>query len=118
MKHGLSQRNPIRVALVLCIATGLGCATTGTNYYRAAASKQEACCNSLADAAARNACLKEIPRISSTAAETSTINSETFQCVERHFECNAATGRATKDSAQSQLDCIQDLESSRQMPQS
>jgi hypothetical protein len=34
--------------------------------------------------------------------------------VERHFSCDPNTGRATRDSAQQQLDCLNDLESTQQ----
>jgi hypothetical protein len=87
------------------------CATTDTNHYRPALVSQEQCCNRLADANAKQACLADIPR---TQDETSTINQETFQCVEKHFSCDPATGRATRDSAQQQLDCLNDLESTQQ----
>ena len=74
-------------------------------------SSQEQCCNRLADPNAQHACLADIPR---TQDETSPINQETFQCVEKHFSCDPATGRATRDSAQQQLDCLNDLESTQQ----
>ena len=66
---------------------------------------------SSADPNAQQACLADIPR---TQDETSPINQETFQCVEKHFTCDPATGRATRDSAQQQLDCLNDLESTQQ----
>jgi hypothetical protein len=87
------------------------CATTQTNYYRTTLVDQDKCCRGLADPAARNACLADLPR---TQDETSQINQETFQCVARHFKCDAATGKATRESAQLQLDCLNDLESTQQ----
>ena len=63
------------------------------------------------DANAQQACLVDIPR---TQDEASAINQETFQCVSKHFICDPATGRATRDSAQQQLDCLNDLESTQQ----
>ena len=87
------------------------CATSDTNHYKTALGNQDQCCNRLADANAKQACLAEIPR---TQDETSTINQETFQCVAKHFTCDPATGRATRDSAQQQLDCLNDLESTQQ----
>jgi len=99
------------LSLILGATLVAACATTETNYYRTTVSTQEKCCQGLADPAARNACLAELPR---TQDETSPINQETFQCVSRNFKCDAATGRATRDSAQLQLDCLNDLESTQQ----
>ena len=64
-----------------------------------------------ADPNAKQACLADIPR---TQDETLNINQETFQCVEKHFACDPASGRATRESAQQQLDCLNDLESTQQ----
>jgi len=89
------------------------CATT-TNQYRASLASTESCCNRLANPAARNACLTDIPRPQGD--EMSTLNQETFACVERNFRCDAATGHATRESAQQQLDCLNDLESTQQAP--
>ena len=87
------------------------CATADVNHYKPALASQEQCCNRVADPNAKQACLADIPR---TQDEASTINQETFQCVEKHFTCDPATGRATRDSAQQQLDCLNDLESTQQ----
>lgn len=105
------------LALVATFAIA-GCATTTPNFYRSALTRQETCCSALTDPAARNACLGEISRVDNPTSETSAVNAETFRCVDQHFRCNPATGRATKDSAQEQLDCINDLESTKQMPRS
>jgi hypothetical protein len=101
----------LRVLALSLVAAVSACATTDTNHYRPALGAQEQCCNRLPDANAKQACLTDIPR---TQDETSSINQETFQCVERHFACDPATGRATRDSAQQQLDCLNDLESTQQ----
>jgi len=58
-----------------------------TNDYRTAVAKQEQCCDRLGDPATQ----------------------ETFQCVDRYFQCDGASGRATEQSAQAQLDCLNDL---------
>ena len=87
------------------------CATSDVNHYKPALANQEQCCNRVADANAKQACLTDIPR---TQDESSNINQETFQCVAKHFTCDPATGRATRDSAQQQLDCLNDLESTQQ----
>jgi hypothetical protein len=101
---------PIRL-FVLSLITIAACATTDTNHYRPALANQEACCHGLRDPNAQRACLADIPR---TQDEGSPINQETFQCVERFFACDPQTGRATRDSAQQQLDCLNDLESTQQ----
>jgi hypothetical protein len=101
---------PIRL-FALSLLTIAACATTDTNHYRPALANQEACCQRLADPNAQRACLADIPR---TQDETSPINQETFQCVQSHFTCDQTTGRATRDSAQQQLDCLNDLESTQQ----
>ena len=41
--------------------------------------------------------------------EAASANQRTFACVQRHFVCEPATGRATAASNQAQLDCITDL---------
>ena len=99
------------IIVIVIVGSVAGCATTDTNHYKPALVSQEQCCNRLADANAKQACLADIPR---TQDEASTINQETFQCVEKNFSCDPATGRATRDSAQQQLDCLNDLESTQQ----
>jgi hypothetical protein len=97
------------VAVALAAVAALGCGAAATNYYRTAVAKQEQCCDGLADAAAREACRAQILRVDSESAESTDVNQQTFECVDRHFRCDAATGRATQDSAQNQLDCLNDL---------
>jgi hypothetical protein len=101
----------IRLLALSLVAAASACATTATNHYRPAVANQEACCHRLGDPNAQHACLADIPR---TQDEASSINQETFQCVERFFACDPMTGRATRDSAQQQLDCLNDLESTQQ----
>jgi hypothetical protein len=98
------------VALPL-LAAGACATTAGANHYRPALANQEQCCQRLPDPNAQRACLADIPR---TQDEASPINQETFQCVERFFACDPQTGRATRDSAQQQLDCLNDLDSTPQ----
>jgi hypothetical protein len=105
------RNRSLRLLMLSLAVLGPACATTDTNHYRPALSNQEQCCRKLADANAQQACLVDIPR---TQDETSPINQETFQCVSQYFVCDSATGRATKDSAQRQLDCLNDLESTQQ----
>jgi hypothetical protein len=101
----------LSLSMTAAVCAVAGCATTDVNHYKPALASQEQCCNRLADPNAKQACLADIPR---TQDETSNINQETFQCVEKHFSCDPATGRATRDSAQQQLDCLNDLESTQQ----
>lgn len=75
--------------------------------YAAATSAQEKCCEHLA--AGREDCLREIVRVNDAAVAGSEANQDTYACVQEHFACDPATGRATQPSAQAQLDCIQDL---------
>ena len=100
-----------RVFALSLMVGAAACATTDVNHYKPALATQEQCCNHLPDANAKQACLADIPR---TQDEASTINQETFQCVQNNFTCDPATGRATRESAQKQLDCLNDLESTQQ----
>ena len=88
------QRFFVSLSIIVTVGAVGACATTDTNHYKPALVSQEQCCNRLADANAKQACLADIPR---TQDEASTINQETFQCVEKHFSCDPTTGRATRD---------------------
>ena len=100
-----------RASLALALAAALtACGGGGGkrgDTYVAATSAQEACCEHLATG--RDACLQEIVRAPDDAVARSSANQATYACVEEHFACDPATGRATQASAQTQLDCIQDL---------
>jgi len=103
-----------RLGVALALAAALvGCGGGGGgkkrgNTYVAATSVQEQCCEHLV-AAAREDCLRGIVRVSDEAVASSAQNQDTYACVQEHFACDPATGRATQPSAQAQLDCIQDL---------
>lgn len=84
------------------------------NYYKRSIAKQETCCNRLADPGARTACGGDIKRADSDAVAASSTNQETFACVDRYFVCDPATGHETQESAQAQLDCLNELESTSQ----
>ena len=105
------RRGTVVGGVALCgLATGtIGCRGAAQKAYSSATATQEQCCDRLADPSAATACRDTIPRVDNPAAETSDVNQETFGCVERYFECDASTGRATQPSAQAQLDCITDL---------
>jgi len=100
----------VRIAAAMLVLTAIGCgAATSRSRYASAVSEQEECCDGLADAAARAECREAIRRVDSEAAADADVNRQTFECVDRYFECDAATGRATRESAQAQLDCLDDL---------
>lgn len=108
----------LRLFFLLC-AIGSGAALAcgaAPNYYKRSITKQETCCANVQNPDAKNACLAEIKRADSDAVAESPTNQETFSCVDRYFECDPATGTATRESAQAQLDCLNDLESSGQQP--
>lgn len=67
------------------------------------------CCENLGGPA-RDRCLRDIPRAHDSRVAQTTTNQETYSCVAEHFVCNPATGRATRESAQAQHDCLDDLE--------
>jgi hypothetical protein len=88
---------------------GGGGKARGGNTYVAATSAQEACCEHLGAGGPRDNCLSNIVRVPDDAVARSRENQATYACVQEHFVCDPATGMPTQESAQSQLDCIQDL---------
>ena len=76
--------------------------------YARATDVQQQCCEHLAGGA-RDSCLREIVRVDDAHVASTDANQSTYACVGEHFACDAATGHATKASAQAQLECIQDL---------
>jgi hypothetical protein len=97
----------------LCL---LACAglqhTKPTGAYDHAVAVQESCCDHLGTDDARGACKQSIARTDAESAGDP-LSRESFGCVAEHFTCDAATGQATHESAQAQLDCIDDLRTSR-----
>ncbi|HPH70733.1 MAG TPA: hypothetical protein PLF40_33505 [Kofleriaceae bacterium] len=87
----------------------LGCGGRHGDTYAKATNAQEACCENLTGDA-RAACLQKIVRVDDPKVAASKVNQDTYGCVVEHFTCDAATGVATKASAQAQLECIQDLQ--------
>ncbi len=118
---GVSASNRERIVTVgsttrLCITTllvalvaAVGCGGRHADTYAKATNAQERCCENLAGEA-RVACLQKIVRVDDPKVAASQLNQDTFACVVNHFVCDAATGTASKASAQSQLECIQDLQ--------
>lgn len=93
--------------LALVAACGGGGGARVDRYARAT-NLQEKCCEHLAGDA-RTACLQDIVRAPSADVASAPANQATYACVQEHFVCDPATGHATAESAQSQLDCIQEL---------
>jgi hypothetical protein len=96
--------------LALIAAAALAAAACGGgrgDTYAKAIDRQGACCEQLT--AGRDACLAEIVRVDDPAAARAPANQDSYACVADHFVCDPATGRATAESNQRQLDCITDL---------
>jgi hypothetical protein len=96
------------VALGLLLGTA-ACGGRHGDTYAKATNAQEACCENLTGDA-RASCLQKILRVDDPKVAASKVNQDTYGCVLEHFTCDAATGVATKESAQAQLECIQDLQ--------
>ncbi|HTJ40601.1 MAG TPA: hypothetical protein VL463_00850 [Kofleriaceae bacterium] len=96
------------LAPLFALAAACGGHKHQDTYQHATAAEQQ-CCEHLTGAP-RDQCLQSIVRVPDPAVATSSTNQDTFACVEDHFVCDSSTGRATKQSAQAQLDCIADLQ--------
>lgn len=91
-------------------ATGCGgSAKPKGDMYARANNEQAACCENL-HGAPRDECLAKLVTVNDPAVVSTELNQETYACVSEHFACDPTTGHATQASAQSQLDCIQDLQ--------
>ena len=101
-----TTRRRLRHAWLVGVAAALAaCGGRHADSYQHATTAQETCCEHLRGPA-RDQCLAEIVRVSDPATVDTDTNRETFGCVEDHFVCDPATGRATQASAQDQYDCI------------
>jgi hypothetical protein len=97
----------ILIGVVFAAACG-GSDKPRADTYARASHAQEECCEHLAGDA-RAQCLGSLVTVNDPAVASTSTNQDTYACVMEHFECDPATGHATQASAQSQLDCIQDL---------
>ena len=97
------------IASLLCVSL-VACSSSTTQYYGDAIQKQEHCCGQLADEGTRQACLSEIVRTEDARVQTLPENNDTYYCINTHFTCDPQSGRATRNSAQQQLDCLVELE--------
>lgn len=100
------RRGAAIAAIALVTACGGGGKKTDT--YARANDVQGQCCEHL-KGGARDQCLAGIVRVDDQAVAQSTVNQATYACVAKHFVCDPATGHPTQQSAQQQLECIQDL---------
>jgi hypothetical protein len=76
--------------------------------YAQATSDEQTCCEHLSGSG-RDSCLSAIVRVSDPTVQNTAANQRTYACMAENFSCDATTGHATQQSAQAQLDCIEDL---------
>ena len=98
------------IALLVALATacGGGGGHKNDNTYARATDAQQSCCEHLSGTG-RDQCLQKIVRVEDF-AQKAPANQSTYACVAEHFTCDPATGHATQQSAQAQIDCIQELQ--------
>lgn len=95
------------MSLAACGGGG-GAKASGDTYTRAT-DEQSKCCEHVAGDA-RAQCLQQVIRVDDPAAAKTSINQQTYACVVDNFTCDPASGKPTQQSAQAQLECIQELE--------
>lgn len=100
------------MAVSLAACGGGGGGSKGDTYTRAT-DVQGACCENLAGEG-RTQCLQQVVRIDDAGVAKSSINQQTYACVVEHFTCDPASGKPTQQSAQAQLECIQELDGDTQ----
>jgi hypothetical protein len=107
------QRHSVVIHLrcVLLAAGLVACGGGGSSRdtYTRATDVQGACCEHLAGDA-RTQCLQHVIRIDDPGVAKSSFNQQTYACVIDHFTCDPASGKPTQQSAQAQLECIQELD--------
>jgi hypothetical protein len=97
--------------LVVACAGGQHPGKRSSASYDKAVAMEDACCDKL-DMGGATSCKQGVMRVDPE-TRGDDLNRETFACVASKFVCDPTTGKATKSSAQAQLDCIDDLRSSR-----
>jgi len=97
----------VAVALAACGGGGGGGSSKDT--YTRATDVQGACCENL-EGDGRTQCLQQVIRVDDAAVAKNSINQQTYTCVVDHFTCDPTSGRPTQESAQAQLECLQELE--------
>jgi hypothetical protein len=109
-----TSRNTVKTWLRIAAATFAlaacgGNGSTRTDTYARGTDVQGKCCENLAGPS-RDSCLQQVVRIDDAAVAGTSVNQQTFACVVDHFVCDPGTGKPTQQSAQAQLECIQDLQ--------
>jgi hypothetical protein len=94
---------------VISVLVACGSGGKKPDTYARASDVQGQCCQHL-QAGSRDQCLQGIVRVDDQGVASSTTNQATYACVVDHFQCNPETGHPTQQSAQAQLECIQDLQ--------
>ena len=95
-------------ALLGLVACGGGGGGKPKDTYAKATDVQGDCCEKL-QGDARASCLQQVVRVDDPGVASSSVNQQTYACVVDHFVCDPSTGKPTQESAQKQLECIQDL---------
>ncbi len=94
---------------VLAVGCGGGGSAKPKDTYARGTQVQEECCEHL-QGADRDQCLQKIVRVGDPEVARSEVNQQQFACVVENFVCDPGSGHATQQSAQAQMDCIQDLQ--------
>lgn len=100
------------LALALAAVAACGGGNGGgkkSDTYARATDAQGDCCQHL-KGGDRDQCLAGIIRVDDAEIARTETNQATYACVVQHFQCNPETGHPTQQSAQAQLECIQDLQ--------
>jgi hypothetical protein len=105
--HSNTVARVLRMWIVITLAA-CGGGHRGDTYARATAA-QEQCCEHLSGAT-RDECLHRLVRVADPEVARTSTNQDQYACVTEHFVCDPTSGHATQQSAQAQLDCIQDLD--------
>ena len=105
--HGNTVARVLRIWIAITLAA-CGGGHRGDTYARAT-QEQEQCCEHLSGAT-RDECLQKLVRVSDPEIARAPANQDHYACVSEHFVCDPMSGHATQQSAQAQLDCIQDLD--------
>jgi hypothetical protein len=110
--HHTRRRHTRLATIAVLLALGIAaCAgASRKNYYASALKRQESCCDQIGDPRAAADCRAGIQRVKKQGDESDPMNRQTYYCIDRHFVCDASSGKATQASAQEQLDCINDSE--------
>jgi hypothetical protein len=110
-QHVTPRSNTVPRVLRMWIAITLAACGGGHrgDTYARATQEQEQCCEQLSGAT-RDECLRKLVRVSDPEVARTSTNQDQYACVTEHFVCDPTSGHATQQSAQAQLDCIQDLD--------